>query len=191
MSKNKYIVFADLHLGAGEYAWEGRLEHGENVIYIGDCWEFKNISKSYVPEQTDNLIKHLELSKTLGTVNVSGNHEIRLGKALIKVFDLIIGDTLFTHGHRAVYSEKKIKKWENRKAGMGFFMLMVMRIKRSKFYPSKWSEPSKSTKDKLAKYARSKGCSRIVVGHFHKDWMGDHNGVRICLCGRGRTEVEI
>lgn len=186
----KKFIYCDCHYGAGNYEYPDEPIYNEDTIFLGDNWEFKNISKKYVPTQLDNLLRHLEKAEKAKAVTVAGNHECRYG-ALIKIYDYIEDNVLYTHGHRVVYSDKKAKKWETRKGGLRWFMLMLMRIKRHSYSPSKVKRPSHELQKKLSDYGRRKGCSTIVVGHFHYKWDGMYNGIRIIICGRGRNEIRL
>lgn len=187
----KYVVYADLHLWAGKYEWTGRLEYGAHAVYCGDCFEFKNISKSKIPECFDTWRIHLIKASATGTVTISGNHEVSIGKNHA-VYEHITNGILFCHGHRVDYKKKKSDRWENKRAGVAWYTLFWQRyFKRRKFKESKWKEPSNKTKKKLADYARARGCRKIVVGHFHRKWKGEYNGVDIYMCGRGKTVLDI
>lgn len=187
----KYIVYTDCHKGAGNYEWDGEFDYAENVRFLGDNFEFKNISKKEVAYQKWRLEEHLKKSKEAKALNVASNHGVSVERDLIQAYDILEGNILWAHGHRAVYSKEKCNKWENRKPGIGSFMLMLMRMKRHSFYESKYKAPPIELQKKLSAYARERGASTIVVGHFHQKWDGMHNGIRIIMCGRGRSEIKI
>jgi len=94
---------------------------------------------------------------------------------------------LFIHGHRLSYSEKKIKKWENRKVGIGKWGLKFIKFKNGKYKESKKKEPSNKIKEKCLQLCKTYNCHTIVYGHTHNTWDGMYLGIRIVNVGRGKT----
>ena len=190
--RKKWIVFADCHKNAGKYEWPGHFEYGPNVVMLGDNHELKNISKSAVSRATSELYRHVDMCKSTDTIIVASNHGVSIEKEAIGRYISVRGDVAFIHGHRAVYSQAKAEKWENREPGVSWYVMLWQRwFKRRKYSPSKYKKPSKSTLKKVAAYAKEFGVRRIVTGHFHQEWRGTYKGVEMQFCGRGKSEIEI
>ena len=192
----KLIVFADLHKNSpGGHAWNGRLEYGENVIYAGDVMEFKNLAKNRVPKCILEYKSFLNMCKLTKTVVVAGNHETSVGRdycsqyAMVKTFN---GKRILViHGDVLYWNHQKVKKWRNRKPGVSWFKLQLIKLKNGNYKESKPKRPSIEVLDEAVRLARANKCTHLVYGHTHNYFRGLHHGIDIINVGRGRTVIKI
>jgi len=188
----KIICISDVHF-MGSYPANDKIakeptEFGANVFYLGDVWDFSGAKKKKISEMEEKYDAFLKKCKETETITVLGNHESRYGQ--LQPIEYIKGTVLFTHGHRALWSEKKVERWENKKAGKGYWKRLVI-IAKNTFTRHGKGKVGKGSLQKLANYARKRGCSTVICGHIHKSHNGLFDGIRVIVVGRGRTEVMI
>lgn len=185
---NKYTIFSDCH-------WNGvdpinvSPEFGARVIYIGDNFEFKNISKKRLAKAFDQYETFINRAKAGLSTVITGNHEVSVGtdERITKVIDGI----LFTHGHYALWSNKKIDKWEAMAPGRGFFARLFSKSLNGLRHLVPRKKLSKKEMRALASYARFYECHTICLGHTHPSILIDvtYKNIRIVNVPRGKTEV--
>lgn len=186
----RVVVFSDCH-------WKGPTpinvepELGQDIFYIGDNHEFKNIPKEKEKEYTKQYVDFLQECKNTGTNILNGNHEVSVGYERNNVDVLITKDksTAFVHFHREVYSEKTANKWHKRKPGIGNFKLMLITAKNvgAKLVGAKKLK-EKHLKICL-KIAEKYNVKNVVFGHTHpkKLIIESHGGITMVNVPRGRT----
>ena len=187
------LIYTDLHIGSGNFAWPkgyAGIKHGKDTRVLGD-FEFKNVRKHKISELTSDYMDHLSKSKEAGTINIAGNHEVRVGKRLCGVYELLDdeGQTLYVHGHRVVWSQKKSDKWENREAGSSWWRVLSIRAKNGGYKESKHKSIPMKLRDQMADYAKQYNAKRIVMGHEHFHGHCIHKGVEHFVCGRGESKI--
>ncbi len=186
----KYRIFCDLHKFSprpkSDKPSKIEITYTENDIFCGDLWD-TNCKKKDAQTVQDVILEHNRKCKALGIITLKSNHHgiYDAGVPMLVVKDSI----LFLHGH-VFYSKKKMDKWHNKTAGIGKFKYYMILLK-NKLTTGFHAPTGEKTLKKLATLARLNGCSTLVAGHFHKSLDKKVDGIRIILCDRGVTEVEI
>jgi predicted phosphodiesterase len=184
----KYRVYTDIHNYANREQLDITLRYLDNSVFLGDIWDVNCRKKDAkrVKEQIQNHIAKCMMNKNL--INVRSNHHGRYdeGEPIAIVKDGI----LFCHAHTIVWDKKKVEKWHNKKAGIRWYKFLAIGLK-NKFTNGGHGKISSKTLEKLAKAAEKYDCNTIVCGHFHKSFDGEVNGIRVVVCNRGVTDVEL
>lgn len=189
----RIVIFSDCH-------WKGPTpigidpEFGPDLFYIGDNHEFKNIPREKVSEYTKQYVDFLLECKNTGTNVLNGNHEVVVGYEHNNIEVLITNDqsTALVHFHRELYSEKNVKKWHNRKPGVGKFKLKLIATKNAvaKFVGAK------KLKEKHIKIclniAEKYNVKNVIFGHTHpqKLIIESHDGIAMVNVPRGKTVLD-
>lgn len=122
---------------------------------------------------------------------IKGNHDL-----LPYWYDkLIIGKTLFTHGHLIGKPERvaKWKKYEHKSPGAGFLKQIWVGIADDADWLKGLRPLPEDVIDKAVKLALDHGCVEVVLGHYHplKELRYKQKGVTIRCLPKGRNEIEI
>lgn len=189
----KYIIYSDCHFG-GVDPVNVKKKYTKNTIFLGDNHEFKNVPKNKVTQLMDDYEYHLKKCTRSGAIEIVGNHEVSVSQGRLFHFD---DGVLFIHGHRALYSEMAIAKWETRKPGQGFFLRIFSKSisKLRHCFPKK--EISKNQLKKLDKYVNiiqrivREPVHTVVFGHTHpiSTLQTTYFGRRYVNVVRGKSEV--
>lgn len=192
----KKIIFSDCHWNSLD-AEDVRPEFGEDVIYIGDNHEFKNIDVKDVPMLISKYRDFLTKAHMSGTRVLSGNHEVSVGNKFCwryndTIYDIQGKGVLYIHGPEITWSKNKYKKWKVKPPGMSKFKRKIscfLSKLRSKIGTR--GTLSKKKLKKASDLAKEFECSTIVFGHTHPSKLIDqtYNGVRVVNVPRGRTEL--
>ncbi len=190
----KKIIHTDLHYG-GAYPKNDPhakmpTEYGTDVMYLGDVFDFSGCRKSKMDELQEDYVKFLGNCQHTNTIAIRGNHEARYGLNLPWGFRE--DDVLYIHGHRALWEQKKWTHWETKKGGKSWWKYAAIVIKNT-FAATVGHGVNKETLETLADFAIDRACSTIVVGHKHPENLVDKmvNGVRVVVCPRGRSEINV
>ncbi|MCK5608254.1 hypothetical protein KAR91_40610 [Candidatus Pacearchaeota archaeon] len=205
----KYIVYADTHWHSAKSTYTP-LGYEPNSVFLGDIRDVHCLKKD--AKTVEKHIKgHNVWCETKGLINVRGNHEGIYSKDL-PLFVTRDG-VMFLHSHHLFYSDKQMKKWEKKTAGISKFKFYGIRL-LNKLRKLKSSKMSEKKLEVMAKFAAEHGCHTTVCGHFHMSYDGmvdtvvEHEGhrknalllggrsftaheIRVIVCDCGRTEVEI
>lgn len=193
-------VYADMHL-FGPTPVKPELIFGENVYYIGDNHEFKNIRKKELDENKLLFKAFLEECESTNTNILRGNHEVVIGFNNIHYHRIYDEETrtLFTHGHRIFWEMDKVDKWELRKPCKPWYKIEAIRIKNelgkkcgsSKFSEEKIRIINNHVRD--YEFLTSREVRNIVFGHTHPKQLIDetHCGIRMINVPRGKTELKL
>lgn len=131
------------------------------------------------------------LKEKWGYFYIRGNHDLM--PTWYK--ELIIGKTLFTHGH-LVGDSKRVAKWtkyENKKAGANFWKLIWVDVADD----MDWIKGMRPLPDDIirsaAKLAKSYGCVEVILGHYHplKELRYEHDGVVVRCLPKGFNHIQI
>lgn len=185
----KITVYTDLHLGAphGMHEFEADLlkaAEDENTFFTGDIFDMKNTRKSKVAHYRIMMEK---LKIIAGDRYIIGNHECEKPKSYFTKKQGV----LFTHGHKLKWSEKRIKKWENKEVGKGKLGYLMYRFMHLFMRRGKNGTPSKKLRKKCERYCKEYGCHTIIYGHTHQEYDGMYKDIRIVNVPRGRTVLDV
>ena len=190
----KYIIYTDLHRYAAheikEYDVDYLIEnYSKNTILTGDILDAHNVSKHKVKR----LRKDQErLKEVYGVQWIYGNHLCCKPDNYYIVRDNVV----FLHYHTVAWPAKKVLEWEEKKAGKGKFSRAFYRIYKvwitganrnlDKKYKMKVEE-----KEKIVKLCKRIGVDTACGGHHHAVMDEVYKGIRIVVCKRGKTEIEL
>lgn len=189
----KIIVFSDCHW-RGPNPMDVKPEYGENVFYLGDNWEFKNIPKSKVTKYIQKYNAFLKYCETTGTNVLNGNHEVNVGMISLDIETLYEGDDVaLEHGDIAFEGYEYHDRWMRRKPGKSRRVIFGIKLKnllRNRSGAKKFSKPRI---ERLLKRAHLLGVKTLVVGHFHPAIVIDevHKGIRLIGVPRGRSVLYV
>lgn len=169
----KYKVYSDCHRN-GVDPLPLNFSYQNETIFLGDNFEFKNLPIKKIVSAQLQYLTHITRVKKHGCVELRGNHEVSYSKGAD--FHLLDG-ILFSHGHHIFWSEKKIRKWEQRPAGQGFLgRLLSKRLAKLRKVFKKTSLSKKQMikldayADKIQKQTKTK-IHTVVFGHTHPNCM--------------------
>lgn len=133
----------------------------------------------------------LTLQNKWGKFYVRGNHDLLpKGNAY-----LIVGKTLFTHGH-LVGSSERVGKWvqyENKEAGAGRFKLMWVDFADDMDWIKGQRPLPEDIINAAVAMAKLHGCTEVILGHYHplKELRYFRDGIHVRCLPKGFNEIEI
>ena len=183
----KLVIYSDIHKGAPHETKFDLFQalEVEDAYFTGDIYDLKNTEKSKL-KHYENEFK--EFKKKAGARYILGNHECMKPDEYYVKRDHV----LLCHGHTLVYSEDKVKRWENKKIGKSKLRYWIYRLKHlGKKIVSKEYKPSEELKEKCYNLCKAYECNTIVFGHTHRHCDIKFKGIRIINVPRGRTIIDV
>lgn len=191
----KLFFYADVHLFSPIASHSKNdilsLEPKKNLFFMGDIVDRANCEKSKTAEATETM-KYLESKH--GSHFIFGNHER----------NSINGNQYYLHeaesGARAIFAhgdlEANFEKWteyRDKKIGAGFLKrkFLVPFIREAEEIIDR--KPKKEFLENVKALCAKNWASIYICGHFHvKEIMEfDHEGIRIVMLPRGKSELII
>lgn len=198
-----YTVITDLHLHGPNPVKDVSLEYGEDVLYLGDNFEAKNVLKEDLPLVIDSMWMHNQKCIETKTINLSGNHEMMYGRDLGFLDEKYIPESqlLCFHGDKPL--DPKYAEWRKQAGGKSAKMIALIKAKNLVTNALKKVKKKKKLSDKKADllvnfalaYAESHGVivKKIFIGHMHpsviirKEW----KGIEIYVFPRGKSLIAL
>ncbi len=185
-------VFSDCH-------WHGPTpvkvepKFGDNVFYIGDNHELKNIQDKKVSKYTKEYLNFLDKCKSTNTLILNGNHEVSLGykNNNIEVLLPTNKSIALVHFHRESWSTKDINIWHNMDPGKAKLKLLAIKIKNIVRNKLGRSDLKKKHINICFEIAEKYNVKNIVFGHTHpkKLIIENHRGITMVNVPRGKTSL--
>lgn len=160
-----WTIYTDLHIGSS-YEMKVQQEFGEDVIYIGDNYELKNIPYKDVPKRISIYLGFLKRCRDSGTVALQGNHERKAGTKYCGRDYYVNDGVLFMHGDEIDYSSKKLNRWRYGNLGNYWLALFLIGI-YTKVFRYESSTISKREITNAVNMLRYFDCHTMVWGHRH------------------------
>jgi len=187
-------VINDIHIGS-KYNDDSqakvkldKLIHDDSVILNGDIVD---LSACKVKDVSKLRAYQAILKAKWGCYYIRGNHDLL--PSWYK--ELVIGKTLFTHGH-LTGDAKRVAKWtkyENKEAGANFWKLIWVDIADD----MDWIKGKRPLPDDIinaaAKLAKSYNCTEVILGHYHplKELTYIKDGVKVRCLPKGFNQIQI
>ena len=176
------IIISDLHIGAPHEILEMMINDG-NTYLVGDIFDLKNTPKN----KLDYYLEiYKDIKKEFGDKYILGNHECEKPRKYYHKKD----NYLFCHGHTLLWSDKMVKKWENKKLGKNKFSYFLYRIMHFINFEGGIYKPSQELKDKCWDLCKQYNCDTIIFGHTHKQCDIFYKGIRIINAPRGKIIIK-
>lgn len=158
----------------------------DEVVLTGDIIDVDNCKRSKLGITKAKVER---LKKAYGPRYVLGNHECEKPQKYYYKDDET--KTLFIHGHTIFYSEKKLRRWENKKGGMKYWRYKIYQWTHHSGRNGKPWKAKKEDVEMLVEMAKAYRCKNIVFGHTHRVYDSTHDGVRIINVPKGLTILEL
>lgn len=191
--KKEILVVNDVHIGSKYCDFTqarntiNNLTNDGFTVLNGDI-----VDMACCPKRDVKKLREYQASliKKFGDYYVRGNHDLIPDHSP----HVIIGDTIFTHGHLLGKRADYWRKYENKKAGASWLKLLWVDFAddmdwiKGKLFTVK--EDVVKGAINLAKFY---GCKQVVMGHFHplNDIIIEREGVRIIILKKGFNQVEV
>lgn len=195
----KAIVFNDIHLFSkynDDPSLKDKLDsvspnfddEGAVVVLNGDIVDLSACKKKDVKSAKEY---QNYLLKKWGKFYVRGNHDL-LPEG---VFQLVIGQTMFVHGHLNGDS-KRVAKWlryERQSAGAGWLKQLWVGVADDMDWLKGIMPLPNDVVKSVAALARSYGCTEVILGHFHPltELRRIENGVTVRCLPKGMNHIMI
>ncbi len=180
------IFYADNHF-FGVDPVEDDLEFGDNIYYLGDIVDVKNVHKSRIFEAQELFAK---IEKHAGNHYITGNHELTN-----KNMEHVTKDGVYlTHGDIFAWGEDGALEWRTKESGKGvifrFFRGLVKNYKRKEGIGN--DVGNDKFKEACFLKAMEHGCHSVVIGHKHPDRLQveKYKSITIYVLPRGKTVIE-
>lgn len=181
----KFTIVTDVHRGALqkiEFPYSDLIKY-DNPILLGDNFDIKRALKKDIVA----LQKMIDLIKSLNIPYVCSNHEGEQGLPQIHIDCKT--STLFTHGHLCKSNaDKYIKDCKTKWEGSSYLMHVITGLSSKMIHIIPFGKEDAIRASNLAKMH---DCKNIVMGHYHCQYDENVNGVRVIVCPRGVTEIEL
>jgi hypothetical protein len=185
-------VFSDCHWN-GPTPVDIEPEFGENIFYIGDNHELKNIPFDKVPKYSKQYLDFLAKCKSSNTAILNGNHEVSIGYNNIDLEVLLPENKsiAMVHFHRESWPIAKVVKWHDMTPGkskMNIFKIKIKNIIKNKLGSSNLKNKHK---DICLKIAKKYNVKNVVFGHTHpkKLIVEMHNEITMVNVPRGKSTL--
>lgn len=187
-------VINDIHIGSkynddpkAKEKLDKLISNG-SIILNGDIVDLSACKKKDVPKLR---AYQALLKEKWGFFYIRGNHDL-LPKSSK---ELVLGKTLFTHGH-LIGDKKRVEKWtkyENKEAGANFWKLIWVDIADDMDWIKGKRPLPNDIIDAAVKLAKSYDCVEIILGHYHplKELRYERQGVVVRCLPKGFNEIEI
>lgn len=191
----KITIFSDLHIN-GPTETKVSLEFGENVFYIGDNHEFKNIPYKKVHELKLQFSVFLAKCRSTLTNVLNGNHEASVGFYLVDKETLHPKgrhDVALEHGDICLGGYDYHDGWMKKVPGKSWRVIKSIKVKNW-FRRFKGSKKLSKRKIKLMlDRARILQVTTLIIGHNHPKTLIDevHSGIRLVIVPQGKTVLEV
>ena len=188
--KTEYCLFADLHLEAPHATlslkdlYAKKSDYGKNCLLLGDIYDVSNCRKKELKSVREKMHN---LKKYFGNRYIKGNHECDKPHR----YYFVQNGIMFCHGHTLFWSDKKVKRWENKRGGKSSLRYFLYRFKHMIVRRGKELKLSESKKEELVTLMIEHGCHTIVFGHTHKSCDIKFYDKRIVALPRGMTIMEL
>lgn len=185
-------VFSDCH-------WKGPTpvsiepDFGENVFYIGDNHELKNIPFKKVTEYSKQYLEFLGKCKSTKTAILNGNHEVSVGFKENNI-EVLLPENMsiaMVHFHRELWSTNTVQEWHNMKPGKSKWNLFLIKTKQIVKKKLGHSALNNNHIDLCLKIAKKYNVKNVVFGHTHpkKLIVEMHNEVTMVNVPQGKSTL--